>query len=338
MTTSFGSTCTILKMKNARTGRRHPLQGSSFVLGIALLAISNGLAAPVEPPAAAETRALIRPASLSSVYGDDEFLIPEVFQSHLPTTLEKYALRVWLNPHVGDYLNKDHLRLTTGIRYGFSENWEMSMNSDLYFSHGRGDVRAFEEYGAANLQLGTKVNLGQPLFAGWDVGTGFDYSTPLGRPPAELTDGLRHFMPYITFSHRCETRPNWRIFWGLRLDEVTHTSLPAELGKNAFGESSTGITGGWVIDRKNWHYTFEASVDTTRLLGQSAADVLTIRPGVIWGIPSRRSLRVKGHWVVGIAIKNTFGPGGNSVGVSLRLRYSRDFKTPFHRRPSVPSP
>lgn len=338
MTISFGLRSPTREKKTAWRGRGHSLQGSYFALGIALLAIGNGVAAPAEQPAAPETTAVIRPVNPSAAYGDDEFLIPEVFQSHLPTTLEKYALRVWLNPHVGDYLNKDHMRLTTGIRYGLSANWEMSMNSDLYFSHGNGAVRAFEEYGAANIQLGTKINLGQPLRAGWDIGTGFDYITPTGRPPAELTDGLRHFMPYLTFSHRCETRPNLRIFWGLRLDEVTHTSLPGELGKNAFGESSSGITGGWVIDRQNWHYTFEAAYDTTRLMGRSSADVFTIRPGVMWEIPSRRSLRVKGHWVVGIAVQSAFGPGGTSVGASLRLRYSRDLKIPFRRTASFSAP
>jgi len=89
-----------------------------------------------------------------------------------------------------------------------------------------------------------------------------------------------------------------------------------------------------VIDRKNWHYTFESSYDTTRLLGHSAADVFMIRPGVLWEILSHRNPRARSNWVVGTAVRSTFGPGGTSLGVSLKLRYNLDLKgwlrhTPF---------
>ena len=49
--------------------------------------------------------------------GDDELFTAEVFQSHLPTTLEKYGLRLSVNPHLGDWEGKDHMRVTTnGLR------------------------------------------------------------------------------------------------------------------------------------------------------------------------------------------------------------------------------
>ena len=211
----------------------------------------------------------IFPATAPLAYGDDEFIIPEVFESHLPTTMGKYVLRLWVNPHLGDYIHSDYMRLTTGVRYGLTENWQVSVASDLYFSHGHGEVDAFERYGAANLQIGSKLNLGQPWFSGWNIGTGFDLVFPIGRPPASLTDGLCHFMPYLTLSHRLEAHPDWRIFYGFRLDVIAQTSVPGELGDDAFRTSSTGVTGGWVVDRKNWHYTFEASYDTTRLLGSA---------------------------------------------------------------------
>ena len=310
-------------------------------MGLALFAVGRGMAAPEEStPAPAPGQGIFPAAITPFTYGDDELLIPEIFQGHLPTTLEKYAVRLAVNPHIGDLVNKDHMRVTTGLRYGVTANWEISASSDLYFSHGYGDsnLRSFDEYGAANLRLGTKINLGEPLLSGWKVGIGADYIFPTGEPPAELTDGLRHFMPYVTFSHRLETHPDLRIFWGLRMDAVEYTSLPGEFGTNAFRESSAGITGGWVVDRKSWHYTFEAAYDTTRWMGRSTVDVYTVRPGVLWEIPSRRDPRMKSNWVVGIAVKSTFGPGGTSLGASLRLRYSRDFKRLFHRTPVTPNP
>ena len=271
-------------------------------------------------------------------YGDDELLVPEVFQGHLPTTLEKSAVRLAVNPHLGDVQNKERLRMTTSLRYGLTENWETSMAGDLYFSHGHGVIRSFDSKGVSTLRFGMKVNLGEPLLAGWKMGAGADYIFPNGRPPAELTDGLRHFIPYVTVSHRLESHPDLRIFFGFRYEDITHTSVPGEFADNAFHDSSTGITGGWVLDRKNWHYTFETSYDTTRLLRGPAKDVYTARPGVIWEIPSRRHPQTKSNWVVGVALNGTFGrPGSISLGASFRLRYSRDIKDLFRPTSTAPA-
>jgi hypothetical protein len=307
-------------------------------LGIAWLAAGNGVAAPAGTLAAPSADAGARPATALVAFGDDELIIREIFQSHLPTTLKKYALRFWVHPHLDDLIHNDFLRLSTGFRYGLTEKCEISTSSDLYFSHGRGQVSFFDRYGAANLQLGTKINLGQPLISGWDVATGVDYVFPTGRPPAELTDGLRHFMPYLTLSHRLESPRDLRIFWGLRLDEVTHTSVPGTFGRNDLKDNSTGITGGFVIDRKNWHYTFETSYDTTRLIGHSDRDVVMFRPGVIWEILSRRHPLTRSNWVVGVAVGCTSGPGGTSLGGSLRLRYNIDLKSPFYHTPIDSAP
>lgn len=315
--------------KSHREGRR-------LTLALFFLAAGSALVAQEENPPAPAPGQGIFPAPLS--YGDDELLVPEIFQSHLPTTLQKYALRLAVNPHIGDLRNKDHMRLTTGLRYGLTENWEISTSSDLYFSHGHGEIRSFDDYGAANLRIGTKVNLGEPFLAGWKVGVGADYLFPIGEPPAELTDGLRHFMPFITFSHRFENHPTVRVFWGFRMDTVSFTGKAGEFGENAFHESSAGITGGWVIDRKNWHYTFEAAYDTTRWRGHSSVDVYTIRPGVLWEIPQRHHPERKSNWVVGVALKSTFGPGGSSLGASFRLRYSRDFRNLLRNMPLPGTP
>ena len=210
------------------------------------------------------------------------------------------------------------------------------ISGKLELTHG--DIRAFDNYGAANLKLGGKYNLGQRLFAGWETGVGLDYEFPTGQPPAELTDGLRHLRSYITFSHRLESHPDLRIFVGLRGDKIAHTSVPGTFGKNSFQESSTGITGGWVIDHANWHYTFEASCDTTRLIGNSEEDIFTIRPGVLWEIPTRRNRQIMSHWMVGVALNHTYGPGGNSLGASFKLRYSRDLKYRRDRAPVDPTP
>ncbi len=319
-----------------RHGRR--AKGGIVALGIALLAAGGARAAPDENPAASGAEVAARPAADLTALGDDELVIREVFQSHLPATLKAYALRLWVHPHLGDFDRRDYMRLYTGIRYGLTGSCEISLSSDLYFSHGLRDVPFFDRYGAANLQLGTKINLGQPLIAGWDTAVGVDYQFPTGRPPAQLTDGFRHLTPYITLSHRLPSHRGLRVFWGLRLDEVTRTTVPGEFGRNDLRDSSMGATGGFVIDRRNWHYTFETSVASTRLIGHTDRDVFMIRPGVIWEILSHRKLRTRSNWVVGAAVSSTTGPGGTSLGGSLKLRYNLDLKSPLYRTPFNPAP
>ena len=318
-----------------RAGRCHR---SLVALSLALVAAGSGLAAAVGDTVPPRGTTDLYPAAYVNPLGDDELILPEVFQSHLPTTLTKYALRLSVHPHLGDWRTKDHMRTTTSLRYGLTENCEISASSNLFFSHGHGDVRAFDDYGAADLQLGAKLNLGQFLFSGWETAAGLDYEFPTGRPPAELTDGLRHSRPYATFSHRLPSHPNLRIFVGLHGDIITRTSVPGEFGKNSLHESSSGITGGWVIDRGNLHYTFEASFDTTRVFSRTEEDLYTIRPGLLWEIPKRRNHAVKSHWVAGIALSDTFGPGGNSMGASFKLRYNRDLKNRWHHVPVAPPP
>lgn len=290
--------------------------------GLMLLGLVLALGARAAP-VTTETGSV---AASRPAWGDDELLLEEVFQSHLPATLRKSGLRLSVHPHLGDWQKKERMRVTTRLRYGLTENCEISAGSNLYFSHGHGAVRAFDDYGAANLKLGVKFDLGQRLFRGWEHGAGVDYEFPTGHPPAELTDGLRHLRPYVTFSHRLTSRPRVRIFVGLRGDHVTTTTVVGQSGKNAFRESSAGITGGWVIDRDNWHYTLEASYDTTRLTGDTDVDITSLRPGVIWEIPSRRDRRQPSRWTAGVALNATNGPGGTSLGASFKLRYNRDLK------------
>lgn len=299
--------------------------------GLAIMGFVLALGARAAAPVPAESGP---PAASHPAWGDDELLLEEVFQSHLPATLEKFGLRLSVHPHLGDWQKKDRMRVTTRLRYGLTENCEISAGSHLYFSHGHGAIRAFDDYGAASLKLGVKFDLGQRLFRGWEHGAGVDYEFPTGHPPAELTDGLRHLRPYMTFSHRLAARPRVRIFVGLRGDHVTRTKLPGEFATNAFRESSAGITGGWVVDRDNWHYTLEASYDTTRLTGDTAVDIASLRPGVIWEIPTRRDRRQLSHWTTGVSLNVTHGPGGTSLGASFKLRYNRDIKTRVHRPPA----
>jgi hypothetical protein len=199
--------------------------------------------------------------------GADEIRIQEVFSSHLPETIAAGAFRASLHPHVGDIQDHDFIRVSTGVRYGATSRLELSAGADFYFSHGAGDIEIFDEGGVSKVLFGAKLNVGRNLLNSWRSSIGFDASFPTDNPPREFTDGMKHFTPYVTFSRRLISRPSIRVFWGMGLDLVEHTKYPGELRTNQLDDDSANITAGFVIDRKNLHYSFEAQLATTRVIG-----------------------------------------------------------------------
>ncbi len=258
--------------------------------------------------------------------GDEEIHIREVFTSHLPETMQANTLRLSIHPHFGDLHRKDNLRLSSGVRYGLTSNWEAGLETDFFLSHGLGDERFFKQRGLATAQPSTKYNLGDGILPGWDAAVGADLIFPIGRPPAELTDGLRHYGPWVTFSRRIATHRGLRVFWGVGFDFIEPTHLAGTLEKGQIRDDNVYLNAGAVLDRGRLHYSFEASVVTTRGLGGAAHDLLTLRPGIIWEIPTKRDTREKSNWIVGGAVNTRLGHDGTDIGVSVKFRYNLDLK------------
>jgi hypothetical protein len=267
--------------------------------------------------------------------GADEIRIQEVFTSHLPETIADGAFRASLHPHMGDIRDNDHIRVSTGVRYGATSRLELSAGADFYFSHGAGDVDIFDEGGISKVFFGAKLNVGRNLLYSWRSSIGFDASFPTDNPPRDFTDGMKHFTPYVTFSRRLTSRPSIRVFWGMGLDLVEHTEYPGVLRTNQLDDHSANITAGFVIDRKNLHYSFEAQVATTRVIGGTDEDVLTLRPGIIWEVPKLRDRTRRSNWMVGVGGRVSFGPDGTDIGASGKLRYNFDLKYLFTRKKPV---
>ena len=227
---------------------------------------------------------------------------------------------------------------STAATPGATAQWEASAEVDFYFGHGLGELRFGEQVGLAALRLGTKYDLGERLLHGWDAAVGFDFDTPLGHPPMDFTDGMRHYNPYVTFSQRLRTLPDIRVFWGAGIDLVAHTPGPRTLRQNQLDDHASVLTAGAVWDRRSLHYTFEMAWASTRLLGQTQEDTLTLRPGVIWEVPWFRSRKSGRIVLLGAALRTSFGPDGTDVGVGVKLRINYDPKAHKRRDPAPVSP
>jgi hypothetical protein len=257
---------------------------------------------------------------------DDELRIKGVFDSALPGTEKKHHLKLIVRPHFGDFHRHDNLRVPLGLRYGINERWEITGEVEAYFSHGFGDTSWWEQHGFSNVHFGTKYQLATVLLPGWDTAVGFDYLTPVGNPPPDISDGLAHFSYYTTFSRNLPNWPNWRVFWGVGADHVSTTGRPVVLDKNELGDDSVSVSGGFVWQRKALSYTLEMSYASTRLTGAIDRDVFTIRPGIVWKIPPQYIFNAKGRWLIGLGTRISYGSDGADYGISAKLRGSFDFK------------
>lgn len=257
---------------------------------------------------------------------DDDLQIRGVFNSVLPRTEKKNALRLIVHPHLGDCTKRDHLRTALGFRYGISTRWEASVETDAYFTHGLKQGSFFQESGFSTLLFGTKYRIGDPLNLGWDTSVGLNWKQPIGSPPLDVTDGLRHTAPFITASHNLAGAPGWRVFTGFGWDAVTQTTTRGELEKNELGDDSINVTGGVLYERGPVTYALEATYATTRFTAPVNRDVYTVRPSIVWVLPAKYTFGSKGKWLLGLGLRLSHGPDGNDVGVNAKLRVNFDFK------------
>lgn len=268
---------------------------------------------------------------------DDDLRIRGIFESTLPRTEKKHSLKLIVHPHLGDLTKRDHLRTALGLRYGLSKRWEVTAEADSYFAHGLKKGGFFSASGFSTLHLGTKYNLGDPFKFGWETSVGIDGWRPIGSPPVDVTDGLRHVIPFISLSHQLESHPAWRVFSAFSWDDVTRTSIPGLLEKNALGDDSLKFSGGVLYVRGSVTYTVEAAYATTRLTAAVNRDVYSLRPAVVWVLPPKYTFGARGKWLLGVGLRLSHGSDGNDIGLSAKLRVNFDFKRLLGRKKAAAS-
>lgn len=258
---------------------------------------------------------------------DSALRIRGIFDAALPGTERKNSLRLIFHPHLGDLMKRDHLRTPLGLRYGLTRNWEVTGEVETYFSHGLKATGLGKNWGLSQMHLGTKYRLGDRRIGGWETALGFDYTRPLGAPPLEVTDGLEHFAPYVTFARPLPARPDMRVFWGVGADLVNRTDIPGELRRNQLGDDAARLSGGVVWHLGAYHYTLEMDWATTDGFGGPAkGNVINLRPAVVYELPPHLRFGAKGQWLVGLGLRATHGPDGMDYGASAKVRVNFDLK------------
>lgn len=299
---------------------------SRFAILALALSLSIRLASGAEPAPRRDPAPTQGATQAAPPLPDSALKISGIFSTSLPVTERRNSLRFIFHPHFGDLIHHDHLRIPFGLRYGITQHWEVTAETTAYLAHGLGDPSFGSKLGLSSVHLGSKLNLGNVVWDDWQTAIGIDFYTPVGNPPMEVTDGMEHIAPYITFSHHLENLPAVRVFWSLGVDHVSTSSVEGQRKENDLGDSANLFTGGFVWDHGRLHSTLEAGFGTTRLLGDNDRDVFSLRPGLVWEVPPKWAPGGRGRWLIGAGVRATFGPDGSDFGASMKIRVDANLK------------
>lgn len=253
--------------------------------------------------------------------------MPGVFDTELPQTQPARRLRILLRPHFGDFARHDYLRVPLGFRYGLSESIETSAEIESFMAHGLGSAAFGSRFGVSGLRLAAKERLPRwPAMGETDTVIGFAFSTPFGTPPPELTDGRRHYAPYVTFARAIPGLRRLSGFTSFGADLTAASGFAGVRRKNALLENSLTFTTGAVWHGEDFVGTLELGYTTSAFGSREDRQVFSVRPGVAWRIPNSRWLHPDGKWIVGVGTRVGVGPDGSDVGLSVKFRGEFDFR------------
>jgi hypothetical protein len=281
-------------------------------LGLLLFAALAAVAAAADKPPSAAADLRIR----------------GVFDSELPQTEWRSQLRFVVHPHFGDLTRRNFLRVPLGVRFGLTERWEADADFEGYFSHGLKADSFAEHAGMSGVRVGTKYRWGEWLLPHVAAASGISFAQPIGKPPEEITDGLRHVTPFLTFSHELRPETGITLFLNTGYDFAEPTHYRAIRRRNEFSDDSWSFTPGFVWNRGKVRYTLEAGLATNAgLKGEGAPQtVYLLRPGFAWQLPRKLTFNSQGNWIIGLGLRLAQGPDGTESSLSAKLRGDFDFK------------
>lgn len=246
--------------------------------------------------------------------------LPDLLDIGLPSFAPPGSIRLYSHPRFGDLLHEPYFRLPVGVAGKLNDHLELNTELGSYFTHG---LRGNAGNGLYQLRVGAKSEFNLTNESG--ASTGIEFITPLSRPPYEITDGLRHTVPYFTLTRTIV--PKWGLvgFSTLSFDFIDHTSLRVNYRKNQLRENSTTLTLGVAREWRRMHVIFTVFDGNTVLLSDQPQNVFGIRPSI--GIPLLRrhdgTPRVTGTFE-GRAV---WGRDGFETGITTSVRFDLRYRS-----------
>ena len=297
---------------------RQPLRAVVALLLCAWLPAETRAASALESIPAKAAEAMQAPRAALSSFLDR---LPELPDLGLPTFDPSGSVRLFFRPRFGDLLHEDYFRLPVGTRLKLNDNFEFNAELGAYITHGLKDSVG---NGLYQFRTGMKYEQALSADAGWTVG--LDWVTPLSRPPYEITDGVRHTLPYVTFTRTVMPRYGLVGFATLGADFIDHTSLRENYRENQLHSNNLILTLGVARQWRGLNLILKVFDANTAPLSGGSDNVFGIRPSV--GIPLLRRHNGTPRATATFEGRTIWGPDGFETGVTtsvrVDLRYRRN--------------
>lgn len=249
--------------------------------------------------------------------------LPDILAERLPGFDPSGAVRLYVRPHFGDFFHRDYLRVPFGAKVKVTENIESNGELQTYFTHGLKDSAG---YGISGLRLGTKCEHLFPelMNDGAGVSVGFNYQTPLSRPPIDLSDGHRHFQPYVAGTRTLVQ--DWKLlgFSSVGADILDRTAIPAHFGRNQLHSNSLYVAAGVAREWPRFRASITTSIQTASLISDESKNVYAIRPEVVF--PWKTKMLTRTQFLFTVGARSIWGPDGHELGLSSSMRIEFLFK------------
>jgi hypothetical protein len=247
-----------------------------------------------------------------------------IFDLDLPDIDPPGTVKLTLHPHFGDLVRRDYMRVDTGFRWAVNDNFEISPEAAVYFTHGFGG--GDDGYGIGELRLGTKYILRGKPDADMETSLFLNVEVPVGSPPVDLTDGFTHLAPGFLVQHNSSRNRKLTTFAGAGLDLVSDSGIPGTPVRNQPLDDSMNFTAGVVYDLGQLKWTLSATYATTALLGDATEHFFYLRPSLLWYVPRKYTFNSKTQWLLGLGLRSSWGPDGTQLSAYTRVRAEVTFR------------
>lgn len=257
--------------------------------------------------------------------------IPDFSALNLPSFVPT-GLSIHISPHFGDLVHRPYLRIPVGGRWKMTPYFETHGELEGYFNHGLRNADGDGGYGFDRWTGGFKFETPKPPSTQPAWSTGADFSTPLGRPPLELTDGHRHLVPFVAMSRIISVDNHLFGYSSVGVDLLSHAGgLPANFGRNELHSDSIILSAGVARDWPKFRTSLTANFGTTSLISDENHQVFGLRPAIVFPLPRFQGKHTR--IIVTVGGWSVWGPDGHELGASASMRVDFHFQ-PGPRKPS----
>ena len=287
-----------------------------ILVGACLFTASATIAEEEKPTRFEESLDTSKPALALAGFLDS---LPGLVDEGLPSFAPEGDFHLSLRPRFGDLLREDYFRLLIGARFKVRDQVQLRTELGTYFTHG---MRDSVGNGFYQFRIGARYEFAYTLESGWSVG--LEFITPLSRPPYEITDGVRHTIPSVTYTRTVSQKYGLVGFTTLEFDLIDHTPLRVNLAENQLSANSVVLTLGVARQWRRMHLILRVFDGNTQLLSSTSENVFGVRPSI--GIPFLRRADGTPRATATFEGRAIWGPDGFETGIGTRLRLDLNYR------------